>query len=159
MKRTVPLTVTLILVMISLVGCCIIPIYKHFEIDQQTVESIELYDLCDDPYDPLEKEPAYEIPQEQKAEFLQDLAKIKFTDVILIVLAAVDPSFYYDTWTVRINYTDGSFELISADGYGQVFDANGEQTDGHHFGCEQEEWDAFLVKYLPEELWNHSHNE
>ena len=160
MKRIGLFILTVILVTCTMTGCIVIPLYKSYRIDADTVASIEIYDLCDaDTFGSnfLETEtPAYEIPAEEKADFLNDLSKIRFSDVILIVLAAVDPSFYYDEWTVRINYTDGSYELISPDGYGEVFDSNGEVTDGHHYGCDQEEWTSFIGKYVPEDIFEHS---
>ena len=161
MKRIGVCILTAIIVTCSKTSCIVIPLYEHFEIDVDTVASIEIYDLC--MVDSLggafleTEAPVYEIPAEEKADFLNDLSKIRFSDVILIVLAAVDPSFCYGEWTVRINYTDGSYELISPDGYGEVFDSNGEVTDAHHYGCDQEEWTSFIGKYVPEDIFEHSH--
>ena len=161
MKRIVLFILTVILVTSTLTSCIVIPMYKKFEIDANTVASIEIYDLCeaDSLYGGFVKTetPVYEIPTEKNTDFLNDLAKIRFSDTIIIVLAAIDPSFYYDEWTVRINYTDGSYELISADGYGQTYANYGEVIDSHHFGCDQEEWLAFIGKYIPEDIFDHSH--
>ena len=161
MKRIALFTVVLLLALSTMTGCIITPIYKHFEIDAATVSSIEIYDLCRvDAYSGsfLETEsPVYTIPSEAKSDFLNDLSAIEFSDAIIIVLAAIDPSFSYDTWTARINYTDGTFELISCDGYGETYDQNGEAVSGHHYGCDREEWTAFIAKYLPEEVFLHQH--
>jgi hypothetical protein len=161
MKRVGLFILTVIIVMCAMTSCVIIPIYKNFEIDADTVASIEIYDLreADSLYSNFVKteSPVYEIPQEKKAAFLNDLAEIHFSDAIIIVLAAIDPSFYYDVWTIRINYTDGSYELISSDGYEEAYDSNGESVDIHHFGCDQEEWWAFIGKYVPEDIFNYTH--
>ena len=160
MKRIALLTVTLVLTMLTLTSCIIIPIYKTYEIDEETVSSIQIYDLCTETEGFFldESEPVYEIPKDKTADFLNDLSDIQFSDAISIVIAAIDPSFSFDTWTVRINYTDGSYELISCDGYGQIYNKDGEITDTHHYGCDQDECDEFIAKYLPEDIYNHSHN-
>ena len=121
MKRIGLLTLTIILIMLTLTSCIVIPIYKRFKIDADTVTSIEIYDLCelDSLYGNFDKtqKNIYKISADKNADFLNDLAEIRFSDSIILVPAAVDPSFYYDEWTVRINYTDGSYEFISSDGY------------------------------------------
>ena len=161
MKRIGLCILTAIIVTCSMTSCIVIPLYEHFEIDADTVASIEIYDLC--MVDSLggafleTEAPVYEIPAEENTDFLHDLANIRFSDAIIIVLAAIDPSFYYDEWTVRINYTDGSYELISSDGYGETYDNNGEVIDAHHFGCDQEEWRTFIGKYVPEDIFEHTH--
>ena len=162
MKKVTALILAVILVMVMLTGCIVIPRYRNFEIDPDVVASIELYDLCevDTMYGDFVKteSPAYRIPPERTADFLRDLSQIQFSDPLIIVIAAIDPSFYYDNWTVRVNYTDGSFELISSDGFGQVFDKDEETKDSHHFGCDQEEWSALIRAHIPKELWEHTHN-
>ena len=159
MKRIVLFLISIILVMSCLSGCIIIPRYRHFEIDATTVLSIQIYDLCESEsyYDQFIKTetPVYEIPQEQTANFVADLNSITFTDYLIIVLAAIDPSFSYGVWTVRINYTDGSYELISCRGYGETYDSNNERVSGHHWSCDDVEWEAFIGQYVPEEIFNH----
>ena len=163
MKRIGLLTLTIILIMLTLTSCIVIPIYKRFKIDADTVTSIEIYDLCelDSLYGNFDKtqKNIYKISADKNADFLNDLAEIRFSDSIILVPAAVDPSFYYDEWTVRINYTDGSYEFISSDGYGQKFNKDDQEIDSHHFGCKQEEWLEFIKKYIPAEIFNHSHTE
>ena len=156
MKRTVAFALTIVLLCFSLTSCIIIPLKTNFEIDPSAVAFVEVYYLAevDTLYGNFVKteETAYKIPTEQTADFLGDLAKIEFSDAIVIVLAAIDPSFYYDDRTVRINYNDGSFELISPDGYGQTFSNTGELIDSHHYGCNQDEWDALISKYVPSDV-------
>ena len=161
MKRFVLLSAILILTIPILTSCIIIPQFKRFEIATDTVTSIEIYDLhqVDTLYGNFieTQTPVYESPQEENTDFLNDLAEIRFTDSIVIALVAMDPSFYYDDWTVRINYVDDSFQLVSSDGYGQTYDKSGEVIDTHHFGCDQKEWWAFIGKYVPESIFNHPH--
>ncbi len=162
MKRIVLLTITAILILCTFTGCIVIPLHKRFKIDASAVASIEIYDLCestDTLYGNFHKteSPVYEIPQDKIAEFLNDLAEIRFSDSIVITIAAIDPSFYYDLWTVRINYTDGSYELISCDGYGATYDQNGKRTESHHWGCDNEEWREFIEKHIPRDIFEHLH--
>lgn len=159
MKRFGLFALTIIFLMSVLSGCVYIPLFERFEIDPATVESIEIYDLrqCKSTFggDFLETEtPVYQIPAEQVDDFLADLADIQFTDAVVIIFPAVmDPSFYYDAWTVRINYTNGNYELISCDHFGQTFDKNGEKIDTHHWGCDSDKWWALIGKYVPKDIF------
>ena len=145
-------------ILISLTGCIVIPLYKYYDdIDTEKVSSVDIYDLRNsESYysDFLETEtPVYTLKDDQLNEFWGDLGKIRFTDQIIITIAAVDPSFSYDEWVVRINYIDGSYSLISCDGYGETYDKNNQVIDTNHFGCDNEEWKQFIGKYLPKELF------
>lgn len=157
MKKIILSVLAPILLVSVLTGCIIIPLRHNFEINADEVESVDIYDLrgVDTLYgDFVETEkPVYKIPADKNVDFLSELSKIEFSDSIVIVLAAIDPSFYYGEWTVRINYTDGSFELISSDGFGERFDKNGEYADSHHRGCEREEWHEFISNYVPEDIF------
>ena len=86
--------------MITLPSCIMIPLRKNFEIDTATVSSIEIYDLygVDTLYGEFVKTetPVYKIPEENHSDFLSDLSEIQFSDNIIITIAAIDPSFYYD---------------------------------------------------------------
>ena len=171
MKKLVLLVISLALLTPLLSGCIIIPQYKNFEIDATTVVSIEIYDLYryteiveTEEYDPYLREPrpyettsVYTIPEESKVDFLSDLAKIQFTDYIIIVLAAIDPSFDFARWTARINYTDGSYEFISCYGYGETYDKSGNRISYHHYSCEDTEWWALIEKYTPADIFSQTY--
>ena len=169
MKRLVLSLIALFLV-VALTGCIIIPRYHRFEIDESAVFSIEIYDICQlyesDLYQKMtymeyfeKRDVVYEISADQTGEFLKDLAEIEFRDDIVIIIAAIDPSFSYNTWTVRINYSNGSSEFISSAGYGETYDKNGEFVSGtgHHWGCDQDEWLGLIEKYVPESALSHIH--
>jgi len=64
----------------------------------------------------------------QTSDFLSDLAEIRFSDHLIITIAAMDPNFQYGNGVVRVNYTSGAYSLISCDGYGTDYDADGERT-------------------------------
>lgn len=155
-KQLFALVILSVFFVSCLTGCIVIPFYKNFDISPDTVSSIEIYDLREvfDTDEFLEKGiPAYTIPEGDRADFLQALSEIEFSDSIMITIAAMDPSFSYDEWTIRINYTDGSYEFISCANYGEVFDSNGKRTDSHHWGCDEEEWHGFISRYVPESIF------
>lgn len=156
-KRVLLTALLFLAIFVSLTSCIMIPTYKYYEIDPEKVSSIEIYDLrnSDTHYsDFLETEiPAYAIEKEQTINFLSDLSDIRFSDTIIITIAAVDPSFSYDDWVVRINYTDGSYSLISCDGYGETYDANDQVIEANHFGCDDEEWKQFISTYVPKDIF------
>lgn len=156
--RPVLMLTLLLTVLVSFSSCILIPVYKyHDDIDAETVSSIDIYDLRSTQIHHsgfLETEqPVYTLSEDQVDTFLADLAEIRFEDTIIIVLTPIDPSFNYGDWVVRINYTDGSYSLISSHGYGETFDQNNVKTDSDHYGCDDEEWEDLIRGYIPNELW------
>ena len=154
MKRMLSATLISLAFLLSLSGCIVIPIYKNFDLDPETVSSVQIYDLRfgDSYYDDfLEQEflLVHTLEASQTSDFLSDLAEIRFSDHLIISIAAMDPSFHYGDWVVRVNYTSGAYSLISCDGYGTEYDANGELIKTHHFGCDNEEWKDLIMRYLP----------
>jgi len=154
--RYIFLFVLSLILLLSLTSCIIIPTFKRYKIDAEEVFSIEIYDLrSSDTHgsDFLETQaPAYVIEEQQITDFLGDLSDIRFSDTVVIAVAAVDPSFSYGDWVVRIRYTDGSCALISCNGYGETYDASGAVIDTNHFGCDGEEWEEFVSKYVPNDI-------
>lgn len=157
MRQTILLSVLFLFVLVSFTSCIVIPMYKHYDIDSEKVSSIEIYDLRNSEtyyYDfPGEELPVYTIEKDQMTDFLSDLSDIRFSDTIIITIAAIDPSFYYGNWVVRINYTDGSYAFISCGGYGATYDENHQRTDSNHFYCDDDEWHQFIGKYVPKEIF------
>jgi len=142
-----------------LCGCVIIPREDRFYVyDPKDVSSVEIY-YFEDGYDSScdgdminETEPFYVLEESQHEDFLSDLGAIEYRDYIIIVLAAIDPSFSYDNWTAKIIFNDGSYRLLSCHGYGEEFDAEGNKTDWDHYGCDDDEWYSLIKKYVPEDL-------
>lgn len=83
------------------------------------------------------------IPKTQKLVF----SKLEFDSAIVIVLAAVDPSFYYGEWVVKIQFTDQSYTFYSCGGFGETFDADGNRIDLTHFSCDREQLEELIKKY------------
>lgn len=137
---------------VSLSGCIIIPLTKYYDIPIEEVVSVQFYDLrnqdlaCSSGFDAI-LEPVYTIPEENTEDFLDDFSKLEFSDSIIIVLAAIDPSFYYGDWVVRINFTNGQYTFYSCGGYGETFDADGKYISSTHFSCDEEELKKLVGKY------------
>mgnify|MGYP003448367051 CR=1 FL=1 len=145
------LVIVTLLLVVSLSGCIIIPLWKYYDIPAEEVASVQFYDLRD-----LESnrsnfattlEPVYTIPEEDTEDFLDDFSKLKFSDTIIIVLAAIDPSFDYGDWVVRINFSNGQYTFYSCGGYGETFDAEGKRIASTHFSCDNEELENLVGKY------------
>ena len=162
MKRIALSAVLLVLISCILTSCIYIPIHKNYDFTQDEVASVSIYDTKDHRDGDtteylLTAEPVYTAADDDIDVFLSDLGKIRFSDSIIIFsLGAVDPSFYYDRFVVRIDYSSGNFEFISSLGYGEVFDSDGERVSSHHYGCNVDEWDEFINKYIPKDLYDDS---
>ncbi len=139
------------LLILSLSGCITIPVSTYYELSTEEVRSVQFYDLREDAaaeafYDKT-CEPVYALTGEDKEAFLDDFSKLKFSDTILIVLAAVDPSFSYGDWVVRINFANGQYTFYSCAGYGETFDAEGNRISSTHLSCDEEELQSLISKY------------
>ena len=142
--------------LVYLSGCITIPLSKHYDISDEEVISVQFYDLSNPElsnspgFDAI-SEPVYTLPEEDKEDFLDDFSKLEFSDTIIIVLAAVDPSFYYGDWVVRINFSNGQYTFYSSGGYGETFDAEGECISSTHFSCDDGELKNLVGKYYETE--------
>ena len=158
-KRFVLLMVVTFLLVSTLSGC-IIPIFKRFDIAPRTVSSIQIYDLrqsesrFSDEFLQTET-PVYEISKVNHLVFFNDLSKIRFYN-LMVIMAASKPKTVYGDWTVRINYTNGSYQLLSCERWGQTFNSNGDEQSYHFFTCKEEKWLALISKYVPEKIFNNS---
>ena len=146
------LVVITLLLMVFLSGCIIIPLWKYYDIPAEEVASVQFYDLRNLEWSERSDfattlEPAYTIPEEDKESFLDDFSKLKFSDTIVIALAAVDPSFNYGDWVVRINYSNGQYTFYSCAGYGANFDSEGTYLSSTHYSCDDEELENLVSKY------------
>ena len=157
MKRLrILLSVMLILsIFCSLTGC--ITFNHNYQISPDTVSSIQFYDLRENESSFeafLETQsPVYTLPDNQVSDFLYDLSQLQFTDGIILLPVAMDPCFQYGKWTVRINYNDRSYRLISNTNYSAVFDENDEFVTSNHFGCDEKEWKKLLKDYVPWDIF------
>lgn len=154
-KRRLLLFVLICILSVSLTSCIIIPLRRHYTYSADKVSSIRFYDLRDSEnrgsrfYE--EETPVYTLPDEQNKEFLKDFSKITFKDTIVIVLAAMDPSFYYGDWVVEIVFADGSYSFYSTSGYGETFNSDGKSIGSNHFSCDEKVLIKLMEKYY--DIW------
>ena len=151
--RVLTAAVLLIAISLALSGCIIIPLTKYYNIPRNTVSSTDIYALLDSDdhmaFDASTATPYYTLSDNQIEDFLTDLLDIRFEDSIIITIAAVDPSFYYGDWVAQIHYTDGTYELISCAGYGGTYNSDHKAIDTNHYGCDDDQWTEFILKYVP----------
>ena len=155
MKRCLALLL-LLATMLLLSGCIIIPVEQFYDdIETERVVSVEIYDLREHSVRsklPEGEEPAYTLPEAQIDDFCTDLSQVEFTEHIIIVLAAIDPSFSFGDWVVRVNYDDGGYMLISNGGYNITMDADRLKSSRNHWDADSTQWQELIQKYLPEDL-------
>jgi hypothetical protein len=148
--RLISLFILASTLLLSFTGCITLRTQIN-DIAEADVASIQIYELLPDERDSgFHKtiEPAVTLDSSQHGEFLEGLSKLKFSDTFPL-LAPSDPSFQYGAYVVRLNFTDGSFRLISDNGYGASYDAQGNYASSDHYGCDDDDWYAFLKPYLP----------
>lgn len=149
-KKLLILLVLIIILSVSLAGCIIIPLRKHYTNSADEVSCIRIYDLRGSGSVASgfhEDTPEFTLPDEQINEFLTDFSNIMFRDSIVIVLAAIDPSFDYGAWVVEIVFSDGSYSFYSTAGFGETFDADGKRIDTNHYSADDEDFQNLIDKY------------
>ena len=159
MKKII--AIILVLLSVTLLCSCITFRMRINDIDPVDVVSIELYHIADpedfaswakfyEKYDPV-----YTLTEYERECFLEDLGKIEFSDTI-ILFAASDPSFSYGEWVARVNMTNGNSRFISCRGHGETIDKDGNFVEYDHYGCDDDEWNELIEKYLPEGIPNNN---
>ena len=153
--RRVLLTVLLAAQLAVLSSCIWVPKYASYDIAEEKLASVDIYDLrdCSSRADFYESEFSdYTLKAEQIDGFVAALESLRFDDSTFFVLAATDPNFTYGDWVVRLNYTDGTYTLISSDGFGATYDQDYNVIDSNHYSYDDKKWEQFVCQYLPTEL-------
>ena len=136
----------------SLSACIIIPVKKYYDISAEEIVSIQFYDLRiqegngEPGFDKI-YEPAYTLSEKDNEAFLDDFSNLKFSDTIIFTLVAMDPSFSYGDWVIRINFSNGQYTFYSSAGYGETFDADGNTISTTHLSCDDEKLEELIKKY------------
>lgn len=155
MKRIKPVVLLFLTaaILLSLSGCIMIPQYESYDFSVDEVISIQFYDLRKpedrgDFHQAVDSiDPVYTVSDEDTGKFLKDFSRLTFEDTIIITIAAVDPSFSFGQWVVRINFTNGNYTFYSCAGYGATFDSEGEWISDTHFSCDDEQLALLIRKY------------
>lgn len=117
--------------------------------ETESIAEIAVFDLRVGWVDALDEsmKPLGCVDSSRIASFVEELEAFPFVDQILLILAPSDPSFVYGGYVVKITYTDGSYELIGSTGY-QSQHAGGKRVGSSHYGCDDDKWAAFVLRYL-----------
>ena len=152
MKKIVFSAILLSLICFCLAGCIHWKTSVSLALlhDVSEITSIQIYRTNNttynygDPVDPL-GEMLAEIPTEEFASFTKELTDLSFVENHLIILfpVAIDPNFYYGNHIVKVEYQDGSCELISYNIQRQ-FIVGEKYPKLTRYSAEHESWLAFL---------------
>ena len=143
----------------ALSGCFVVPMTKYYSFSTAEVASVQFYDFRHT-MEPVfsgfhdECDPVYTLPAKDEAAFLADFSQLEFSDEIVITIMAVDPSFCYGEWVIRINFENGRYAFFSSYGYGETFDDRGELISSNHFGCGDVELEQLIDRYYDLGLTN-----
>jgi hypothetical protein len=148
--RLISLFILASALLFSFTGCITLRTQIN-DIAEADVASIQIYELLPDERDSgFHKtiEPTVTLDSSQHGEFLEGLSKLKFSDTIPLFMPTT-PDFRFGTYVVRLNFTDGSFRLISDAGYWEAYDTQGNYVSKDHYYGDDDDWYAFLKPYLP----------
>ena len=158
-KRTVHclqllLTITFLCM---LTGCWSMPKEMYYsDFDREQIVSIDVYDCSEEVnhHQPvntrtlLDRNPLFSLDDSQIDPFLQDLSEIRFYDEGGLLIGAVDPSFNFGKWVVKIGFTDGSYWYLSDRSYCAKENSDGSGS-AQHLHPDSEEWEALIKQYMP----------
>ena len=159
MRKKIVSVMLLFFICVSLGGCIRweTPVHYGLMHDLSEIKSIRIYCTDDDseklynysdPDDPC-RVLLGEISSDQFAPFTEELIGLSRTESHLIFLFPVtyDPNFYYGNYLVKIEYHDGSCELIS-DLMQSQFKVDEKHPDVTRYAPDQEAWLAFLQNWV-----------
>lgn len=152
LHKRLALVIITITLLVFMSGCIIIPLSKYYVFSAEEVTSVQFYDLRSldsgnkSGFDKI-CDPVFTLPEADKKVFLDDFSKIKFSDTIIIMIAAIDPSFSYGDWVVRIDFSNGQYTFYSSAGYGETFDAEGNFVSSTHYSCDDAALEQLISEY------------
>ena len=149
------------LLMFSLTGCVFIPSWKQVDIRYDTSEivSVELYYLKESysgrfygleegSIDRMEEEldSIDTLDTEQFSDFASDLEGLTFTNHFFgILVAANDPVYNYQGYTVKITYQNGDYDILSPTC--QLYEM-GDDYNENNWNCDEDKWNRFIKDYF-----------
>ena len=157
MKKIIVSIILWSLICISLIGCIHWETSVTYELmyDISEIKSIRIYgsDFSEGVYDYSDrndpcKELLSEIPSEEFALFAEELTALSFVEshMILLIPVTYGTNFYYGNYIIKVDYCDGSCELIS-DMIQRQFIANKQHPDVTKYQTTHESWLAFLQNW------------
>ena len=156
MKKLLLIFVTVFLAF-NLSACA--TIRKTFKLTQEreSVQSIEIY-VSEQAYSEgninmfrEQNEPAVILDQQDHADFLDAVGKLKFEETILLIPIPMDGGYDYEGYVVAIVYENGGYDIIAETGrYSYAVGKYGQERHKYDYSdyCGKEPWADFFEKYL-----------
>ena len=146
--RKVLILFLVVVLAFSCTGCFQITLDRGYELhqDKSQIKSISL--CVEFRGDPLKQFKT--LDPSQFDVFIDDFEALPFADKWLIVLlpAAIDPSFYFGEYVIRFEYLDGSVELISDCDFQEYKSVDAAYSQTEHYSIDKDPWYDFLEKYF-----------
>lgn len=134
---------------VGLTGCISYAVQYRCMGTAEQIAQIAVFDLRTEMTDKIDETlvPMGYVKADAYAAFVEELESFPFVDQMLLILVPSDPSFTYGGYVVRIAYEDGSYELIGNAGF-QSKHSGGKYVGGSHYGCDDDRWNQFVLKYM-----------
>ena len=133
--------IIIFVLVISLVGC-VRNYYYNYEDLKEVVEEVEIIEITNQGKTIEDFKFIRKLSDEEKDEFMQDLAKIEF------VYPFGDPYDFKDGIAFKISYVNQEYEIISELTTKRYKDE--EEISWRMRNCSKEEFDNLISKYLNE---------
>ena len=146
----------LVVTMCLLCGC--ISFKNRFEpigtVDQ--IESIEIFYLPSsvDSYrvDTSSFESVTVLEQSDFNQMHERLQNLVYVDTVILFVAS-DPNFALFDFVIKVQYRDGTFDLVTENG-AFAYDSNNEVTSDIWGGIDEEIWKQLIVDFVGQEQWD-----
>lgn len=151
MKRSISLILLIFMIPVILSGCISWKTTWKFMHSADKVGFMAIY------YDlpswqeldfPIEQDPVCYISENDFQSLMDDISNLKWSTGVILLPAAVDPSFYFGDYTLMIVYDNGDFEMISNGGMQVQKSADGKYFRSRHYGFPDDtDWLELLEQY------------
>lgn len=142
----------IIVLALSCSGCLHITIDEGYELKQDIsqIKVIDLFYNSDENFNQTFESPLATLEASRFEAFVNDLETLPFVSKMTLVLfpVAVDPSDGFGQYTIRIEYQDGSYEMISDFGYQVYRSSDDAHISSDNYEIDDETWYDFLEKYF-----------
>lgn len=132
-------------------GCTTYRVTYECMYDSEKIESIVLYDLKSGA-ESVEDfgVPCAVIQESQYDEFMKEIEKMPFEDMLILVPVPTDPNFSFYGDVIKVSYENGAYELISSNGVQKQINENGDKRYTH-YSCDENVWSEFISNYYFDE--------
>ena len=143
---------SLLLVFTFVLTSCMFYLPSPYKLSQseENISEIEIYYIEGGIEHPERNDtliPIATVLGERHESFIGDLQELPFKVFVLVFPpAAIDPYIYFNGYTVKIIYKDGSADYICPNV--QATCTGDKRVDGSYYECDDVEWIEFIKKYI-----------